>query len=69
MAFLYIGHASMQVCIAPFKKEQLKILGHAFERTLDSHDFDEVLFKYFATKFKIEYKIDVPSNARASSRL
>lgn len=64
-----IGHASMQVCIAAFKKGQLKILGHAFERSLGGRDFDEVLFEHFADKFREEYKIDVRSNARASLRL
>ncbi|KAG0585213.1 hypothetical protein M758_3G267900 [Ceratodon purpureus] len=69
VVFVDIGHASMQVCIAAFKKGQLKILGHAFERSLGGRDFDEVLFDHFAAKFKEEYKIDVKSNARASLRL
>jgi heat shock protein 4 len=59
----------MQVCIAAFKKGQLKILGHEFERSLGGRDFDEVLFNHFSAKFKEEYKIDVPNNARASLRL
>lgn len=69
VVFVDIGHASMQVCIAAFKKGQLKILGHAFERSLGGRDFDEVLFDHFASKFREEYKIDVPSNPRASLRL
>lgn len=69
VAFVDIGHSSMQVCIAAFKKGQLKILAHAFDRSLGGRDFDEVLFKYFAAKFKEEYKIDVSQNARACIRL
>ncbi|KAM7255544.1 hypothetical protein ACFE04_008442 [Oxalis oulophora] len=69
VAFVDIGHASMQVCIAAFKKGQLKILSHAFDRSLGGRDFDEVLFNYFAEKFKEEYKIDVVNNARACLRL
>ncbi|KAF7814286.1 heat shock 70 kDa protein 15-like [Senna tora] len=69
VAFVDIGHASMQVCIAGFKKGQLKVLAHAFDRSLGGRDFDEVLFHYFAAKFKEEYKIDVFQNARASLRL
>ena len=69
VVFVDVGHASMQVCIAAFKKGQLKILGHAFERSLGGRDFDEVLFDHFAAKFKEEYKMDVPSSARASLRL
>jgi heat shock protein 4 len=69
VAFVDIGHVSMQVCIAGFKKGQLKILAHSFDRSLGGRDFDEVLFQHFAAKFKDEYKIDVFQNARACLRL
>ena len=69
VAFVDIGHASMQVCIAGFKKGQLKVLAHSYDRSLGGRDFDEVLFHHFAEKFKTEYKIDVLQNARACLRL
>ncbi|ONK66427.1 uncharacterized protein A4U43_C06F7900 [Asparagus officinalis] len=69
VAFVDVGHASMQVCIAGYKKGQLKVLAHTFDRSLGGRDFDEVLVKYFAAKFKDEYKIDVYQNARACLRL
>ena len=69
VAFIDIGHASMQVCIAGFKKGQLKVLSHGFDRSLGGRDFDEVLFNHFAAKFREEYKIDVSQNAKASLRL
>ncbi|XP_057732077.1 heat shock 70 kDa protein 15-like [Arachis stenosperma] len=69
VAFVDIGHASMQVCIAGFKKGQLKVLAHSYDRSLGGRDFDEVLFHHFAEKFKTEYKIDVFQNARACLRL
>ncbi|KAL3511806.1 hypothetical protein ACH5RR_024523 [Cinchona calisaya] len=69
VAFVDIGHASMQVCIAGFKKGQLKVLAHSFDRCLGGRDFDEALFQHFAAKFKDEYKIDVFQNARACLRL
>ncbi|KAF8080034.1 hypothetical protein N665_0980s0018 [Sinapis alba] len=69
VAFIDIGHASMQVCIAGFKKGQLKVLSHGFDRSLGGRDFDEALFSHFAAKFKEEYKIDVYQNAKASLRL
>ncbi|KAH0457383.1 hypothetical protein IEQ34_012698 [Dendrobium chrysotoxum] len=69
VAFIDVGHASMQVCIAGFKKGQLKILAHTYDRSLGGRDFDDVLFNYFAVKFKDEYKIDVYQNARACIRL
>ncbi|CAI9114100.1 OLC1v1014740C1 [Oldenlandia corymbosa var. corymbosa] len=69
VAFVDVGHASLQVSIAGFKKGQLKILAHSFDRSLGGRDFDEVLFQHFAAKFKEEYKIDVFQNARACLRL
>ncbi|KAI3712027.1 hypothetical protein L1987_70576 [Smallanthus sonchifolius] len=69
VAFVDIGHASMQVCIAGFKKGQLKILAHSFDRCLGGRDFDEVLFQYFAEKFKAEYNIDVFQSVRACLKL
>lgn len=69
VAFVDVGHSSMQVCIAGFKKGQLKVLGHSFDRSLGGRDFDEALFNHFAAKFKEEYKIDVYQNARACLRL
>ncbi|ERN03917.1 heat shock 70 kDa protein 14 [Amborella trichopoda] len=69
VAFVDVGHACMQVCVVGFKKGQLKILAHAFDRSLGGRDFDEVLFRHFATKFKVEYNIDVLANARACQRL
>ncbi|KAK8953412.1 Heat shock 70 kDa protein 14 [Platanthera guangdongensis] len=59
----------MHVCIAGFRKGQLKILAHSYDRSPGGRDFDEALFKYFAVKFKEEYKIDVYQNARACMRL
>ncbi|XP_054781449.1 heat shock 70 kDa protein 15-like [Prosopis cineraria] len=69
VAFVDVGHSSMQVCIAGFKKGQLKVLAHSFDRSLGGRDFDEVLFQHFAAKFREEYKIDVFQNARACLRL
>ncbi|KAG4400146.1 hypothetical protein AAZX31_07G005600 [Glycine max] len=69
VAFVDVGHASLQVCIAGFKKGQLKVLAHSYDRSFGGRDFDEVLFHHFAEKFKDEYKIDVFQNARACIRL
>lgn len=69
IVFVDIGHASMQVCVAAFKKGELKVLAHAYDRSLGGRDFDEALFRHFAGLFKNQYQIDVPSNARASQRL
>ncbi|CAA6671718.1 unnamed protein product [Spirodela intermedia] len=69
VAFVDVGNSSMQVSIVGFKKGQLKVLAHSFDDSLGGRDFDEVLFRHFASKFKEEYKIDVYQNARACLRL
>lgn len=69
VVFVDVGHSSMQICVVAFRKGQLKVLTHVFDRSLGGRDFDEVLFQYFCGRFKEEYRIDVPSNARACQRL
>ncbi|KAJ9537815.1 hypothetical protein OSB04_030548 [Centaurea solstitialis] len=59
VAFVDIGNASMQVCIAGFKKGEMKILAHSFDRGPVGRAFDEVLFQHFAEKFMADYEIDV----------
>ncbi|XP_057859144.1 heat shock 70 kDa protein 14 isoform X3 [Cryptomeria japonica] len=69
VVFVDVGHSDTQVSVAAFKKGQVKMLSHAFDRSLGGRDFDEVLFNHFAQKFKEEYKIDILTNHRASLRL
>lgn len=69
VVFVDVGHSDTQVCVASFLKGQLKILSHAFDRSLGGRDFDEVLFNYFVRKFREDYRIDVTTNLRASIRM
>eukprot|EP00252_Welwitschia_mirabilis_P014823 TRINITY_DN32865_c0_g1_i1.p1 TRINITY_DN32865_c0_g1~~TRINITY_DN32865_c0_g1_i1.p1 ORF type:complete len:858 (-),score=185.61 TRINITY_DN32865_c0_g1_i1:424-2997(-) len=69
VVFVDIGHASMQVCVAAFKKGQLKVLTHTFDKSLGGRDFDDALFHHFSQLFKEQYQIDVTSSVRASQRL
>ncbi|XP_068668992.1 heat shock 70 kDa protein 16-like [Aristolochia californica] len=69
VVFVDIGHCDTQVSIVSFEAGQMRTLSHAFERSLGGRDFDEVLFTHFAKQFIEEYKIDVYSSVRASTRL
>lgn len=69
VVFVDVGHAATQICVVAFKKGQLKVLAHVFDRSLGGRDFDEVLFHHFCVKFKEEYRMDVLSNSRACQRL
>ena len=59
----------VQVSIVGFKKGQLRVHSHAWDRNLGGRDLDNVLFEYFAQEFQEKYKLDVRTNARASFRL
>lgn len=69
IAFVDIGHSDTQVSIVSFEAGHMKVLSHAFDSSLGGRDFDDVLFGYFAAKFKEQYKINVYSNVRACIRL
>lgn len=69
VAFVDIGHCDTQIAIASFEEGHMKILSHAFDSNLGGRDFDEVLFRHFAEKFKEQYNIDVYSNVKACIRL
>ncbi|XP_040991214.1 heat shock 70 kDa protein 16-like [Juglans microcarpa x Juglans regia] len=68
-AFVDIGHCDTQVSIALFEAGHMRILSHTFNISLGGRDFEEVLFTYFASKFKEHYGIDVYSNIKACIRL
>ncbi|KAG5516488.1 hypothetical protein RHGRI_037261 [Rhododendron griersonianum] len=69
VVFVDIGQCDTQVAVASFEPGHMKILSHAFDSNLGGRDFDEVLFRYFASQFTEKYNIDVYSNTRASIRL
>ena len=55
--------------IVAFKKGQLRVLSHAWDRNLGGRDLDNVLFEHFAQEFQEKYKLDVHTNLRGSFRL
>lgn len=69
VVFVDIGHCDTQVSVVSFEGKQMTILSHAFDSNLGGRDFDEVLYNFFASKFKHEYSIDVKSSIKASVRL
>lgn len=65
VVFVDVGHASTQISVVAFKKGQLQVLAHVFDRSLGGRDFDEVLFEHFCKKLKQQYQ----SNLKACQRL
>lgn len=69
VAFLDIGHSSLQISIAAVKKGELKVLGSAYDKHFGGRDFDYAIANHFADQFKDKYKIDVRSNPKAFYRV
>ncbi|EIE18231.1 heat shock protein 70E [Coccomyxa subellipsoidea C-169] len=69
VVFIDAGHTAFQVSIVAFKKGQLRVLSHAWDRNLGGRDLDNVLFNHFANEFKEKYKLDVRTNPRSAFRL
>jgi heat shock protein 4 len=69
VAFVDVGHASFQVNIVAFKKGQLKVLAHGFDRSLGGRDLDEAMMKHFAAQFEAKHKVDPLVKPRSRLRL
>lgn len=69
VAFIDIGHSSLQVSIAAVKKGELKVLGSAYDKHFGGRDFDYAIANHFADEFKGKYKIDVRENPKAFYRV
>ena len=65
----YTRCACSQISVVSFKKGQLQVLSHGWDRDLGGRDFDEALFDYWCKEFDTKFKLDVRSSPRASFRL
>ncbi|XP_015116865.1 97 kDa heat shock protein isoform X2 [Diachasma alloeum] len=69
VVFVDCGYASLQVSIAAFHKDRLKMLASAADSNLGGRDIDMILANHFCKDFQARYKIDAHSNPRAYLRL
>jgi len=69
IAFVDVGEASFQVNIVAFKKGQLKVLAHGYDRSLGGRDLDQALLEHFAAEFKAKRNLDILQNPRARLRM
>ncbi|XP_076930375.1 heat shock 70 kDa protein 16-like [Bidens hawaiensis] len=67
--FVDIGHCDTQVSFVAFESGKMKVLSHSFDENLGGRDFDDVLVKHFAEKFKQEYSLDIYSSNDSFMRL
>ena len=59
----------VQVNIVAFKKGQLKVLSHGFDRCLGGRDLDLAMMKFFAAEFEAKHKVNVLEKPRSRLRL
>ncbi|CAH2355071.1 heat shock protein homolog Sse1p [[Candida] railenensis] len=69
VAFIDIGHSSLQVSVAAVKKGELKILGSAYDKHFGGRDFDYAIANHFADEFIGKYKINIRENPKAFYRV
>lgn len=67
--FVDFGHSQLQMCCAEFNKGKLSMVGSACDKNLGGRDFDQLLVTHLSKEFQEKYKLDVPSNHRATIRL
>jgi heat shock 70kDa protein 4 len=59
----------VQVSIVAFKKGQMEVKAHSWDRNLGGRDLDNVLLHHFAGEFKAKHGLDVFKNLKAVNRL
>ena len=69
VAFVDCGRDCMQVSIVAFKKGHLKVLSHAYSKSVSGRRVDSILFDHFAAEFAQKHKLDVRSQDKARLRL
>merc|ERR1719463_885967 len=67
VVFVDIGHTALQCCVVALKKGQLRVLSQAWDPAVGGRNFDDLLFNHFADFIQDKYRLDVRSNARATS--
>merc|ERR1719354_1211537 len=69
VAFIDVGHFSLQICIAAFNKGKIKVLSTAWDESLGGREFDNRLRDYFCEEFLKKHREDARTNKRAWIRL
>eukprot|EP00124_Ichthyophonus_hoferi_P001455 Ihof_evm10s76 gene=Ihof_evmTU10s76 len=69
VAFVDIGHSSMQVAICSFTKGKLVVKATAADQHLGGRDFDLVLYEHFRKEFLASSGVDINEKPRARVRM
>jgi heat shock 70kDa protein 4 len=69
MLAVHRTHLCVQVSIVAFKKGQMEVKAHTWDRNLGGRDLDNVLTAHFAAEFKAKSGLDITQNAKARYRM
>lgn len=69
VAFVDIGYSDYTCSIVEFRKGELAVKSTACDRHFGGRDFDKALVDHFAAEFKEKFKVDITTNAKASTRV
>lgn len=69
VAFVDIGYSNYTCSIVEFRKGELSVKATAYDRHFGGRNFDKALIDHFAKEFKDNFKIDITTNLKASTRV
>ncbi|KAL2147837.1 hypothetical protein VTI28DRAFT_5609 [Corynascus sepedonium] len=69
VAFVDVGYSDYSCSIVEFKKGELAVKGHSYDRHLGGRDFDRAIVEHLQKEFLGKYKIDIFTNPKALSRV
>lgn len=69
VAFVDIGYSNYTCSIVEFRKGELSVKSTAYDRHFGGRNFDKALVDHFAKEFKDNFKIDITTNAKATTRV
>ncbi|KAL2200392.1 Hsp70 protein-domain-containing protein [Corynascus similis CBS 632.67] len=69
VAFVDVGYSDYSCSIVEFRKGELAVKGHSYDRHFGGRDFDRAIVEHLQKEFLGKYKIDIFTNPKALSRV
>ncbi|KIW14302.1 hypothetical protein PV08_07084 [Exophiala spinifera] len=69
VAFVDIGYSDYTCSIVEFRKGELSVKATTFDRHFGGRNIDKALVDHFGAEFKEKFKVDITTNAKATTRV
>ncbi|KAJ9630088.1 uncharacterized protein PV06_07148 [Exophiala oligosperma] len=69
IAFVDIGYSDYTCSIVEFRKGELSVKATTFDRHFGGRNIDKALVDHFGAEFKEKFKVDITTNAKATTRV